>query len=134
MSKLINSVFDISNYFLNSSSLSFAKSLGTTWLIALGLTWLGLAYHVTSQLHSTELKFWSRFKSCYQRVWDLRWWESLTVIPAWNKTLRLSLVNHTTESNHHHYCHLIALKAFVTSVHQGKSSCCQTIFKIVISK
>ena len=62
------SVFDISNYFLKGSSLSFAKSFGATWLITLGLTWLGLAYHTTSQLHSTELEFWSRVKSCSQHV------------------------------------------------------------------
>ena len=41
------------------------------------------------------------FKSCSRRVRDSRWWGSLTMVPAGNKTKRLSSVNHTTKTIHH---------------------------------
>ena len=37
----------------------------------------------------------SKFKSCSRRVGDLRWWESLTVVPNGYMAYRLSLVNHS---------------------------------------
>ena len=43
-----------------------------------------------------------RFKPCSRRVGDSRWWGSLTVVPAGNKAKRLSPVNHTTKTIHHH--------------------------------
>ena len=53
----------------------------------------------TAQLHSIkpEPRF-CRFKPCLESVGDLRWWGSLTMIPAGNKAKRLSLVNHTTKT------------------------------------
>ena len=46
----------------------------------------------TAQLHSTKPE-------------NSRWWESLTMVPAGNKDKRLSLVNHTTKTiHHHHHC------------------------------
>ena len=44
-----------------------------------------------------------RFKSCSRLVGDLRWWGSLTIIPAGNKARRLSSVNHTTKAIHYHH-------------------------------
>ena len=35
-------------------------------------------------------------------VGDLRWWGSLTMVPAGNKAKRLSSVNHTAKTIHHH--------------------------------
>ena len=34
-----------------------------------------------------------------------RWWGSLAMVPAGNKTKLLSSVNHTTKTIHHHYLH-----------------------------
>ena len=52
-------------------------------------------------------KVWTQvlrgFKSCLRRVRDLRWWESLTVVPAGNKSQRLSLVNHSAKTIHHQF-------------------------------
>ena len=44
-----------------------------------------------------------RFISCSRRVRDLRWWGSLTMVPAGNKAKRLSSVNNTTKTNYHHH-------------------------------
>ena len=43
-----------------------------------------------------------RFKSCSRRVGDWRWWGSLTMAPAGNKTKCFLSVNHTTKPIHHH--------------------------------
>ena len=53
-----------------------------------------------SPLHNFGLL--RRFKSCSQRVRDLRWWEFLTVLPARNKAYRLSSVNHSAKSIHYY--------------------------------
>ena len=49
-------------------------------------------------------KVWSqilcRFNYCLQHVRDLQWWESLTMVPAWNKASCLSLVNQSTKTIH----------------------------------
>ena len=41
-----------------------------------------------------------------RRVWDSRWWGSLTMVPAGIKAKRLSSANHTTKTIHHHHYHL----------------------------
>ena len=46
---------------------------------------------------------YAQFKSCSRHVGDLRWWGSLTMIPAGNKAKHLSSVNHTTKTIHHHH-------------------------------
>ena len=43
-----------------------------------------------------------RFKPCLWSIRDLRWWGSLTMVPAGNKVKCLSLFNHTTKTIHHH--------------------------------
>ena len=40
--------------------------------------------------------------SCSRRVGDSRWSGSLTMVPGGNKAKRLSLVDHTTKTIHHH--------------------------------
>ena len=42
------------------------------------------------------------FKS-YLRVGDMRWWESLIMVPPGNKAKCLSLTNHSTKSVHHQF-------------------------------
>ena len=60
------------------------------------------------------IKAWThilrRFKSCSQRVGDSGQWGSRTVVPTGNKAKRLSLVNHTTKTIHHHYRHCGAIR------------------------
>ena len=60
-------------------------------------------YSTTAQLHSTkpELRFCAGSNPA-RRVGDSRWWGSLTMVPAGNKAKRLSSVNHTTKTIHHH--------------------------------
>ena len=60
----------------------------------------GVAVITIAQLYSTKLH---RFKSCSQRVGDLPLWKSLAMVPAGNKTKRLSSVNHTIKTILHHY-------------------------------
>ena len=45
----------------------------------------------------------SRFKSWTQNGWHMQWWESLTKASASNKAERLSLFNHSLETNYHYY-------------------------------
>ena len=60
----------------------------------------GVVVITTAQLHSTKPEL--RFKPCSRCVGDSRWWGSLTMVPAGNKAERLSSVNHTTKTTHHH--------------------------------
>ena len=49
------------------------------------------------------------FIPCSRRVGDLRWWGSVTMVPAGNKAERHSSLNHTSKTihhhHHHHHCH-----------------------------
>ena len=62
------------------------------------------------------------FKSCLQRVGDSRWWVSLTMVPAGNKTKRLSPVNHTTKTIHHHHFMFNYLSAITLSYRNIKQT------------
>ena len=63
----------------------------------------GVVVITTAQHHATkpELRL-HRLKSYSRRVGDSRWWRSLTIVPAGNKTKRFSLVSHTTKIIRHH--------------------------------
>ena len=61
-----------------------------------------------SNLIYSNLKFikaWTqvlcKFKSYLQRVVDLQWWGSLTMVPAGNKAKHFLLVNHTIKTIFH---------------------------------
>ena len=59
----------------------------------------------TAQLHSTKFELWfctSSNPAC-DLLEDSRWLESLTIVPAGNKAKRLSSVNHTAKTIHHHH-------------------------------
>ena len=67
-------------------------------------------YHCRSGHHYFTTSFqkaWTqvlhKFKSCSLRVGDSQWWRSLIMVPAGNKAKRISSVNHTTETIHHHH-------------------------------
>ena len=62
-----------------------------------------LVHYCTTSFNKAWAQALRRFKPCSRRVGDLRWWGSLTVVPAGNKGKRLSSVNHTTKTIHHHY-------------------------------
>ena len=64
----------------------------------------GYHYCITS-FSKTWTQILRILNSCSRRVRDLRWWGSLTMVPARNKAKRLSSVNHTTKTIHHHHHH-----------------------------
>ena len=72
-----------------------------------------ICWKLTIKTPTSFNKAWTQvlrmFKSCSRCVGDSRWWRSLTMVPAGNKAKRLSSVNHTTKTIHHHD-YLSALK------------------------
>ena len=62
-------------------------------------------HYCTTSFNKAWTQVLRRFKSCSRRVGDSRWWGSLTMVSAGNKTKRLSSVNHTTKIIHHHHRH-----------------------------
>ena len=62
--------------------------------------WLWLMHNFTQQSWTQVLR---RFKFYSRRVGDLRWWRTLTMVPAGNKVKCLSSVNHATKTIHHHH-------------------------------
>ena len=61
-----------------------------------------LVHYCTTSFNKAWAQALRRFRPCSRRAGDLRWWGSLTVVPARNKAKRLSPVNHTTKTIHHH--------------------------------
>ena len=53
--------------------------------------------------HTLPIFSLRRFEPCSRPVVDLRWWGSLTTVPAGNKAKCLSSVNYTTKPIHYHY-------------------------------
>ena len=71
-----------------------------------GIAWYyGVVVITTARLYSpkSDLRFCASFKSCSRHVRDLRWWESLTVVPAGNNAKRFSSVNHCAKTIHHYH-------------------------------
>ena len=78
----------------------FFSSLEVFWFC-------GNCYHYyTTSLNEAWTKALRRFKSYLRCAGDSRWWGSLTMVLAVNKSKCLSPVNHTTKTIHHHH-HLI---------------------------
>ena len=68
--------------------------------------WCSGYHYCTTSFTKAWTQVLRRLKSCSQHVGDSRRWGSLTMVPAGNKTKRLSSVNHTTKAiNHHHHHH-----------------------------
>ena len=76
-----------------------------------GMLTRGAVVITTAQLHSTkpELRYCAGSNSwragvlaCSWRAGDSRWWGSLKMVPTGNMAKRLSSVNHTTKTIHHH--------------------------------
>ena len=59
----------------------------------------------TAQFQPSRNSGSAQVRTCSQHVRDSRWWGSLTMVPAGNKTKCLSSVNHTTKTIHHHHHH-----------------------------
>ena len=62
-------------------------------------------YYIHVHTRHKSLRSCSKWKvkSCSQRVRYSRWWGSLTMVPAGNKAKRLSSVNHSAKTIHHHH-------------------------------
>ena len=94
-----------------------SRLLFYTYYYILQICWDGISWKLTSALWgigyqyytSSFNKIWTqvprRFKSCFRCVGDLGCWESMTVVPAGNKTQRLSTVLHSAKTIHHHHHH-----------------------------
>ena len=82
-------------------SFEILQLLGTWYYQSLVISHFSsvVAYHFGSV--TLFIKAWiqvlPKFKSCSRRVGDLRWWRSLTNVPAGNKAKCLSSVNHSAK-------------------------------------
>ena len=65
--------------------------------------WCSGYRYCTTSFNKAWAQVLRRFQPCSRRVRDLLWWRSLTMVPAGNKAICLSSVNHTTKTIHHHY-------------------------------
>ena len=65
--------------------------------------WCSGYLYCTTSFNEAWIQVLRRFKPCLLRVGDLRWWGTLTMVPAESKAKRFSLVNHTTKTIHHHH-------------------------------
>ena len=65
--------------------------------------WCSIYHYCTTSFNKASIQFLRRFKSCSWRDGDSRWWGSLTMVTAGNKAKRLSSVNYTTKTIHHHH-------------------------------
>ena len=72
------------------------------------LPWCSGYHYRTTSFNKVWTQVLRRFKSCSRGVGDSRWWVSLTMVPAGNKAKRVSSVNHTTKTIHHHLATNIA--------------------------
>ena len=64
--------------------------------------WCSVYHYCTTSFNKAWTQVLRRYKSCSWRVRDTRWWGSLTMVPAENKSKHLLLVKHTTKTIHHH--------------------------------
>ena len=71
--------------------------------------WCSCYHHCTTSFNKASTQVLRRFKSCSRRVGDSRCWGSLGMVPAGNKAKRLSSVNHTIKTIHHHQQHFSSL-------------------------
>ena len=75
--------------------------------------WCSRYHYCTTSFNKVSTQVLRRLKSCSRCVGDSRWWEFLTIVPAWNKAKRCSSVNHTTKTIHHHHHNQGLLSDFV---------------------
>ena len=65
--------------------------------------WCSGYHYCTTSFNNAWTQVLRWFKSFSRRVGDSRWWGSLTMVPAGNKSKSLSSVNHTTKAIHHQF-------------------------------
>ena len=73
----------------------------TSFLKGENMPWCSGYHYCAVSFNKAWTQVLCRFKSCLQRVGDLRWWGSLTVVPAGNKAKCLLSVNHCRKTIHH---------------------------------
>ena len=66
--------------------------------------WCSGYHYCTTSFNKAGTQVLRRLKSCLRRAGDSQWWGSLTMVPTGNRAKRLSSVNHTTKTIHHHHC------------------------------
>ena len=92
---------DMEDFYLRNLFLLLLKNIEKN--IGIMVEWSSLLHNFIQQSLNQVL---CKFKTCSRCVGDSRWWQSLTMVPAENKAQSLSLVNHNTETIHHHHRHL----------------------------
>ena len=65
--------------------------------------WCSGYHYCTISFTKAWTQILRRLKSCSRHVGDSWWWGSLAMVPAGNKAMPLSSVNHTTKTIHHHH-------------------------------
>ena len=55
--------------------------------------WCSRYYYSTTSFHTAKTQVLRRFKPCLRRVWNSRWWESLTMFSVGNKAKRFWSAN-----------------------------------------
>ena len=103
--KLLNCKYRNIHYFQKLQKEDVA-SFSHEYLLSHGYHYLSHGYHYcTTSFNKASTQMLHRFKSCPQRVRDLRWWGSLRMAPVGNKAKCLSSVNLTTKTIHRHHNH-----------------------------
>ena len=78
------------------------RDLSTLLMIDVAVWCFGYPYCTTS-FNQAWTQVFRRFKPCWRRVRESRWWGSLTMFPAENKAKWLSSANHSAKTIHHHH-------------------------------
>ena len=107
-----STLFFINEFWWKTQNLSESTFCYSIEFLQRVITWCSSYYLVPwcSGYHfctTSFIKAWTqilrRFKSCSRGVGALRWWGSLTMVPAGNKVKRLSSVKYATKTIHHHH-------------------------------
>ena len=68
--------------------------------------WCSHYHYCTVSFNKVWTQVLRNFESCSWHVKVLQWWKPLTLVPAGKKAYRLSSVNHSHKTiHHHHYRH-----------------------------
>ena len=81
-------------------SAQFSENDVTRGISGVVAPWCSGYHYCTTSCPEAWTQVLCKFKSCSRHVGDLRWWESLTMVPAGNTAKRLSSVNHPPKIIH----------------------------------
>ena len=98
--------FSVSILKINSKLKATLNTKSDRWwgkrCIPVVVLWCSGYHYCTISFNEAWNQVLGRFKSCLWHDRDSGWWGFLTMFPAGNKVKRLTPVNHTTKTIHHH--------------------------------